>query len=272
MLLSKRCSKNYNIKKSKTIKLGSLYEYRDIESEQIVDKDEGKLEILVSFEGDVPVKRKLLNTVFRGALGLGDDNGVRNVFSGIYHTNIINYETPFGFRSDQEIVIVRNSAAQISQQAYNCFIFCMSKIRKPGEADGIFPDYDDCWYMDFAHKERFAYNLGNLLLKQITQEFLRGSYLIPQETDISKLTALMIHDEIFYSRRVIEINNNTHQDTDGIAKKIGNIAFTKPEDPFAVEKEYRFSYVLFSNGKLIQPTVKSVVLDATHLMGFVANV
>ena len=46
MFLVKSCSQRYNIPNSKTVKIGTLHEYRETESLQILDKEEG---FLISF-------------------------------------------------------------------------------------------------------------------------------------------------------------------------------------------------------------------------------
>ena len=46
MFLVKSCSQRYNIPNSKTVKIGTLHEYRETESLQILDKEEGFFDIL----------------------------------------------------------------------------------------------------------------------------------------------------------------------------------------------------------------------------------
>lgn len=47
MFLVKSCSQRYNIPNSKTVKIGTLHEYRETESLQILDKEEGFFDILL---------------------------------------------------------------------------------------------------------------------------------------------------------------------------------------------------------------------------------
>ena len=42
-VLVKSCTRKYNVCNSKTLKIGTLHEYRETESEQIADKEEGFL-------------------------------------------------------------------------------------------------------------------------------------------------------------------------------------------------------------------------------------
>ncbi|MBU1329444.1 MAG: hypothetical protein KJ884_22415 [Gammaproteobacteria bacterium] len=73
MLLAKNCFSKDNLKIRKTIKLGTLYEYRKIESAQIIDKDEGKYFFLLKFDGTFEIEKRWFDLMFQGAIGLGEN-------------------------------------------------------------------------------------------------------------------------------------------------------------------------------------------------------
>lgn len=101
MLLAKNCFTKDNLK---TIKLGTLYEYREIESAQIVDKGEGKYSFLLKFDGVVEIERRWFNLMFQRMIKLGDDEHLPRIpgaFSGL----INHLETVGG---NEQIIKVRN--------------------------------------------------------------------------------------------------------------------------------------------------------------------
>ena len=60
MFLVKSCSQRYNIPNSKTVKIGTLHEYRETESLQILDKEEGFFDILFDIK-DKYIETDLFN-------------------------------------------------------------------------------------------------------------------------------------------------------------------------------------------------------------------
>lgn len=124
MLLAKNCFIKDNLKTRKTIKLGTLYEYRKIESAQIVDSGEGKYSFLLKFDGIVEIERPWFNLMFQGAIGLGDDEHHPRI-PGAMSAAIHNLEMVGG---NEHIIRVRNSSTSVHREALNGFIFACPKL------------------------------------------------------------------------------------------------------------------------------------------------
>lgn len=264
MLLAKNCFTKDNLKTRKTIKLGTLYEYREIESAQIVDKGEGKYSFLLKFDGVVEIERRWFNLMFQRMIQLGDDEHhpqIPGAFSGL----IKHLETVGG---NEQIIKVRNSSVSIHREALNGFIFCMSEVRKLRDAIGIFPDYDDCWYMTATKAHNLGVALSELLRERITSGRQSGNHIVDPNISLQDLSIYCRHEPVSYLGREIHISDVSVFTADHFMRKIWDMAFVKPPS-FLAEKEYRFSFTIVAGDKILIPTVDNVILNAEELVGWV---
>lgn len=260
MLLAKNCFTKDNLKTRKTIKLGTLYEYRKIESAQIVDKDEGKYSFFLKFDGTVEIERRWFSLIFQSIIGIGDDvrhpriPGAMSAF--VHNLEIVD--------SNEQTIRVRNSSASIHREALNGFIFCMSQVRKLRDAVGIFPDYDDCWYMTASKAHDLGVALSLLLRDQIISGRHSDNHIVDPHISLENLSIHCRHEAVNYLNREIHISDTTVFTVDHFMHKIWNMAFVKPPS-FLPEKEYRFSFTIVAGDKILIPTVDSVILNAEQL-------
>ncbi|WP_128873997.1 hypothetical protein [Pseudomonas sp. VI4.1] len=261
MLLAKNCFTKDNLKTRKTIKLGTLYEYRKIESAQIVDKDEGKYSFLLKFDGTVEIERRWFSLMFQGAIGLGGDEHHPRI-PGAMSAAIHKLEMVGG---DEQIIKVRNSSASIQREALNGFIFCMSQVRKFRDAVGLFPDYDDCWYMTTTKAHDLGVALSILLRDRITSGRHSGNHIVDPNIPLVNLSIHCRHELVSYLGREIHISDTSVFTADHFMDKIWDMAFVKPPS-FLAEKEYRFSFTVVAGDRILIPTVDNVVLNAEHLV------
>lgn len=263
MLLAKNCFKKDNLKIRKTIKLGTLYEYREIESAQIVDKDEGKYSFLLKFDGVVEIERRWFSLMFQGVIGIGGDEHYPRIPGAM--TTVIRGIELLG--SDEHIIKVRNSSASIHREALNGFIFCMSKVRRLRDAVGIFPDYDDCWYMTAAKAHGLGLSLSALLRERIISGRYSGNHIVDPDISLENLSIHCRHESVSYLSREIHISDTSVFTADDFMRKIWDMAFVKPPS-FSEEKEYRFSFTIVAADKILIPTVNNVILSGEQLVGW----
>ena len=269
MLLAKSCHMKDNLKKRKTLKLGTLHEYRETEIEQIADPHEGSLTFKLKFLGKVDIDRKWFNTIFSGAIRFGhaeeneSDEPIR--FPGGFSAHIEKIAT--GNTTKDKIEVI-DSSATITREALNSFVFCMSHIRKTSDCIGIFPEYDDYWYMTASKAEAFGVAVGQLLLEKIKTEHKKGNYIVPNETCTDNIEVYLEHGNVSYVPREIHITNDGSISLNDFMSKMSSMAFIKPPIPFEKEKEYRYQYTIVSEGKIIVPTVKYLILEAEQLTEF----
>jgi len=263
MLLAKSCEKKDNIRNG-TLKLGSLHEYRSTENKQIADAEEGVLKFNIKFDGTVSIDTNLFNTIFSGVIGSGSKvvKKPNGHFEAQLNLNDFDNRNP-------KFVSLTNSSATIKRESLNSFIFCVSAIDEMQECVGIFPNYDDCWYIKKADTKRFGIDIGKILTHTIKREYKLKNYIVPKGTDMKSLKVLIRHDLVSYIPRDIHITNESNFTLGDFWKSIQDMAFIKPLDPFGREKEYRFHYTLVSDNKIIVPQKNNLILDAERLQKYI---
>ncbi|KAF2393159.1 hypothetical protein [Pseudomonas frederiksbergensis] len=265
MLLAKSCAKQFNVKNG-TLMLGTLNEYRETEDEQIGDKREGKIQFNLRFDGDVTISKQWFNTLQPGGWQIGD---VKPINLPGYTAAHFHHVRTVGI--DEHTVTLRDSSATIWREALNCFIFCMSEVKKTYECIDIFPTYDDYWYVNSLNAQHFGEMIGRTLFDKIQSGRASGNHIIPANVDITNLKIHMRHELVKYTDRDILITSETAYTLDALINQLRDMAFVKPT-LFKKEKEYRFHYTILSNNKIIEPLVNRLVINSEHLVRHVFSV
>lgn len=262
MLLSKSCETEYHIKHG-TLKLGTLHEYRTIENAALVDKEEGMLRFEFKVHGSVALPIKWYNTVFSGGTMLGNVPG--EPVLGRYHIHVV--EQTFEIVSE-DTVIVSDAHLIMLREAYNRFIFCMSKVRRLRDCEGLFAGCNDYWYMREARAHEFRLRLCRLLLSHIREQRELGNYIVPVEMPLEQVRIISSCQEVEYFSREIDLHAGEAYVLEQFLSRTDNMEFIKPLD-YKREREFRFSFVLERNGQIIEPLVKSVFLDSAQLLDLI---
>ncbi|UZE19926.1 hypothetical protein LOY70_10095 [Pseudomonas sp. B21-054] len=263
MLLAKNCFTKDNLKTRKTIKLGTLYEYRKIESTQIVDSGEGTYSFLLKFDGIVEIERRWFSLMFQGAVNIGGDEHHPQIPGAM---NAIIHELEL-YGVDEKFIRVRNSSASIHREALNEFIFCMSRVRKLRDAVGLFPEYDDCWYMTATKAHDLGQTLSALLRDRIVSGRQSGNHIVDPDISLVDLSIHCRHELVSYLGREIHISDASAFTADHFMRKIWDMAFVKPAS-FSPEQEYRFSFTIVAGDKILIPIVDNVILSAEQLVSW----
>lgn len=263
MLLAKSCHEKDHIKSRKTIKVGTLYEYQTTEIEQIADRHEGEITFLLNFDGRVEIDLDWFSAVFHGNMNFGEKKSL--IINGISktHTHRLIITS-----TNKNTVIVQDSSATITRESLNCFVFCMSEIRKTSDCHGMFPEYDSYWYLMASRAQIFARKLGEMLLEQIKENHNKGLYVLPPETDMTDIKILVDFRKVTYTPREIHFQKESTFSLNEFMEIINDMVFIKPEK-YSHEKELRFHYVIVSHGKIIQPIIKNIILSADRLLPFI---
>ena len=262
MLLAKSCSTRNNIKNG-TLKVGTLFEYRETEIQQIADKEEGYLWFNLKFDGDVKIPAVYFNT-FNRVLRVGKTPGIE--FPGACQAQFIVMDI---VNQDDDSITLRNSHIRVERQALNSFIFCVSLVRKMADCINIFPNYDDYWYIRDHNAIDFGRAVGRLILEKIKSEHSKGNFILPPSTNTNNLRILVTPDKITYTPRDIHFNNTNIPTLGELIQNMQSMAFMKPPVPFAKEKEYRFLYTIISGDTIIPPIQKHIIIDSDQLQKFI---
>jgi len=266
MLLAKSCHKKDHIAFRKTLRLGTLAEYRETEIKQIADCKEGTTTFNIKFKGMVNLEPKWFNTLFAGAIHIGshDTEPVYHLPGrSIIHVNRLEYVGP-----SMDLLTIKDSSATITREAMDSFIFCMSSIRRTHECVGMFADYDAYWYVKLLHADSFGKALGRILRSTIKDRHRTGDHIVPENTNMEDLNVFMEMERVIYTDRDIEISNHSIIPLGEYMRRMETMTYLKPTT-FEHEKEMRYRYIIVSEGKIISPTVKSIILNAEDLLPYV---
>lgn len=251
MFLVKSCQKKYNVYNCKTLRIGTLHEYRETESQQIVDKQEGFLDIIFD-----------LNEKFIDADLL---NHLNNDHNSEFRVRLYNY-----IQSDKSGNYVKVTySADYYWKNYNRFIFCISKLENHEDSKSIFPDYDDYWYVSFFKKDLFIKSLEEKLFEEVKNKLINGEQIFHKSIDdISMLSIKSHYQEIIYRDRGLYLDNDSIEGMhDELIEIFKNIKFIKP-DTYKDEYEFRIVFDFYEEDKLLHPTIKSIIIpdSISHLI------
>lgn len=260
MYLTKSCYEKDHIQRRKTVRLGSLHEYRATEDEQIADPHEGKLGFELNFEGTVTISKYSYGILFKRAIDIAGSAGLSdgmalNIKIGIQELNVISVS--------DDAVTIRDSSVEIHQEAHNCFIFCMSSVGRKEDAAVIFPKYNAYWHIKETQHHEFGVALAKTLGGQVGYEHSVGNFILPESTDMGNLKMSLQREKVQYLPRSLDINNNNVYNLDETLKQLQYPALIKPAGLFESEKEFRYIFTFHSNGLVIPPIKNSIILRNT---------
>lgn len=262
MYLVKSCYGKDHILRRRTIKLGTLYEYREIESEQIVDPEEGTFRFKLSLDNEVEVPKRWANAMFSGAVGFGGEAApmLGAVSAHLDRVHIVS--------NNEHSIVFGQCKASIERQAPNSFIYCMSAVRRVDHANGIFPDYDSSWAITRSKAGDLAAALARNLRETLLSLEQGGNSALPEGIAVSELQICCRHELVNYVPRDLHIQVHGAVSVDDFMQSIRDMSFVKPPS-YAHELEYRFSFTLVRDDLIIQPMVKNIILPAGDALGLV---
>lgn len=252
MYLVKSCFKKDHIKKRRSLRIGSLIEYRDTELEQIADKEEGTIRISFALK-NFHIPTKLFN------------------FINYYHysdnsTHIDHLITGGRSAIIPDAIVLNNFSATYSLKNLNRFIFCISLLDNHEDAKGIFPDYDDYWHININQTQHLAKSIANELLSTIKGKIASQIKLFKENPNAADLSVRWHVRNICYEDRVIHVDNHKlYTNTQHVVDSLQHTYMIKPKS-FAKEKEIRFAFDIYEGNKLLHPLDKSIIIDASTIL------
>jgi len=263
MFLVKGCEKSRNIRNG-TIKLGSLSEYRATEIQEIADKEEGVLRFKLTFDGTVTINAEWFESVFAGMYKFTQKPPIQ--FPGFYRYEV---EKMTLVSHTSTTVTLRDTTIFIYREALNSFIYCMSSVATLEEGVGIFPKYDDRWYIPEASAPEFGSVIGNQLLDALKKAHGTDKPLISKDIDVDKVSLFIKQGKVRYTPREIHVTELNVSAFYEFIELMMDMSFIKPSDPFVTEKEYRFHYTFILDNKIIVPKQNYLILDSEPLIEYV---
>lgn len=256
MFLVKSCKKKDNVLQSKTIKIGTLQEYRKTESLQILDIEEGFYRISIDFQNKA-ISENFLNLL----------NSSSNSLMDSYIINLNFYPALLG-------KVMVSLKAKHTIRNNNRFIFCISKLEDPKESISLFPDYDSYWHMDFQHNDEFIEKLEVIFLEEIKRRIAEGEKIFSKDKiNLKKLKIKTHYQEIIYTERALHIDNaNLFPMQEKLIGIFNDIKYIKPID-YQKEREFRIVFDFYEGDNLLIPIVEKIIIpfeDLDKIQGEVA--
>jgi hypothetical protein len=267
MLLVKSCDSRFNPKNCGTIKIGSLYEYRNTEIEEIADKSEGFFDFRIRIGSPVPVPIKWFNYIMSGSVSLGgaEYDSMPN-FPGRMSVDIESLRATS--RSDEHVVLT-DTVIDIHREDINGFIFCMSLLRRTRDSEGIFKGYNDKWYCSSLKAGRIAHCLAHSVLRKAIEDLRSGELLIPELKSEKDINVFVRHGLVKYTSREMYLTPERGYELDEFFSTLQDMSFIKPVDPFSIEREYRFHMLIVVGGRIVEPWKNSIIVDASNMIGII---
>lgn len=251
MYLVKSCYQRDNIWNRKTIKIGTLTEYRDTEDEQIADRHEGSINLffdLNNFHMPIP----LLNEI----------NTFSHASSNFHFKDLQLRPNPIF----PNYIYAKRYSAESSLLKLNRYIFCMSALSNALLCHDIFKEYDDFWYFHSDRIKLFGDITSVAILKEVINRTNKDEELFTTSIKGKPLNLRWYATRIKYTQRDIEIDNlKFYKNHDEIRYYLSEGHMVKPIN-FQHEQEFRFIFDIYCNGVLVHPLNKPLFVDAQSFL------
>lgn len=255
MYLVKSCYQQDNIWRRKTVKVGTLTEYRDTEDKQIADKEEGIIRLFFDLK-DFHMSYELMHHLNSRDLS-GNDFFMKKVILGGHSVMFSNH------------LFFPIYQAESTLTKANRFIFCISYLSQASECEKIFEKYDDYWHLDYSKARFFGEILAKSVLAEVIKRTAEGEVMFTSDDEQGELTIRWHFSNISYTERDIHINNSRlYTDQHKIVRWLLEGHLVKP-DIFSHEKEVRYVFDIFRNNKLLTPLNKPLFVNAEELLNLV---
>ncbi|MBF6636207.1 hypothetical protein ITX54_05950 [Rouxiella silvae] len=244
MFFVKSCKVKDNVLKSGTIKIGSLSEYRKIESNsEVEDEKEGHFNLNVN-----------INDKF---LTFDEFNKMNNSNHSSHIAHIKSFNSGPRLNNGMKCKFI----ADYKWVNHNRFIFCLSGLQDHILATGIFKSYPDYWYVQDLNLKGLANTLAEYLLAEVKEKLGQGEEVFWCEVEASNLKVVTKIQKIIYQDRDFILDDfNFHQEKGSLLKLLDNVRFIKPAR-FSHEEEYRVVFDFYNKEEIVFPKIKYLIID-----------
>jgi hypothetical protein len=261
MNLIKFCKSDHNIRSGAKLRVGTLFQYRQIENADIQDGEEGNYLFEINFPEKIELDRNWSNLLFSGIVHFGGED--LKQFPRIPGGVAAHIDKMHIVEQRANSVVVEDTKVTLKRTSINSFIFCMSMMENAEKCP--FEGYDDHWFEPFSSANQLANRMGELIFSQARLEAFDTSLAkVHSPTTIAKLSLNVRHQKVQYRDRSITVTPDNHISFEELYKTIVDIPFSKPLS-YAGEREYRFVFDLVDGVKFYPPTVDYIDLELNAL-------
>jgi hypothetical protein len=256
--LRKWCKSIHLPDRIKTLRLGSLLEYRVTEEKSIKDFREGKFDLEVRIPKPIWVRADQ----FSGFFPSYSNSKFPPYFSwdprGLHSSSSVNYQ----IHGDR---ILLSGGGSQSWMFPNSYVFSMTMS---DSLQSKFPQYDASWGIDFHDADTFSDLLRQQLQKEVfVNEEVLGQCL-SENYDRTKLTVSVLHAPVEYGPNFVELNDLGPEGYEKMFSAYWRMPFTKPID-FEHEEEYRFLVTILYEGTPLPIYSLSRTISSERFLGLI---
>jgi len=248
--LFKHCATEFNVAMGcNTVRIGTLWGFRDEENELLRDSKEGTFTHSVKFEKLTKVSDEWMAEI--------------QVEGGENHAHIDHLEINKGEVSVRGFTLEGSTA--------NSWIFCVSA--GDSEIGNISQAHPSKWKIDGENAQRFGNYMANLLFNSLTiadlpDSITKGRTLREVHAGLSMNLSMA---PVEYVERSVSISSEENFPVERLRELKQKIAFMKPKE-FAREREYRFVFSLVFENKIVSIADRPKILQLREIDTIVSRV
>ncbi|MBN2760331.1 MAG: hypothetical protein JXQ79_07505 [Rhodobacteraceae bacterium] len=247
--LFKFCPSKYNIMEGcNSLRIGTLWGFREEENALLRDEGEGEFEFIIDFSEMTPVSQAWISEFDVGAKG------------SVYIEEM---------QINSGGIAVKG--ATLKGSTHNCWIFCVSLS---GDAVGnVSQAHDSKWMIPEGKIQEFGNFLGTLLWGKVSIDDLPQP-LVQKHTlqELHAGLALQVQMQaVSYIDRRRIIGSEADFPVEKIRELKNNIAFMKPKR-FSAEQEFRFAFWLSFRNQRISINANPKIIQLRQIDQFVSKV
>lgn len=266
MFLVKSCKSKDNIKVRRTVRIGSLDEYRQTEIEEIADKNEGTIDYAIRLENKSKVCKYWMNHALGGFVHFGEIYESPVSIPGRINIHINNLTLS---SSSSEYLYLENVDILARREHFNCYVFCMSAFKRPKFARGLFKGYDDLWSVGISSAGKISEILSGKVLEKAKDFFRDNPDKLPKGFSPDDLVIECEHKLVKYVPRYIKFKSTDRFSLDDLLVQLSDISFIKPPHPFSRECEYRFRFLLKAGSVYIEAWDNSLIVECPEILDLI---
>ncbi|EPC7971753.1 hypothetical protein ACSVXM_002826 [Enterobacter hormaechei] len=256
LFLYKSCHSKDHLKISKTLKIGTLEEYRESEDIQISDLHEGTYSINLNLQ-NIHAPLDFFNYLLNGA------NGEVKLVGEFKSKDKKSFISP-------HLAFIESIKSNFSWTHSNRFIFCFSGLDNLNDSKGMFDDYNDGWFIKRNDFKESLQLIADEFLIDVKKRLKKGEKIFYEDApSINELRLKFKLEKVIYRERITDYDSRKfYLEPEFLYFIHDKIPYTKPLN-YSKEKEYRLIMDFYNQNGILTPKVKHLIINTPKSSHFI---